>query len=200
MEQTVCFRDLEERDVDFVYRCKNDAKLNCMIVGEFHSFSYEDAQKWVQGCMGEHDTYKFWAIATNDEEQRMVGWVALSKIDYTNQSANTHSIVIADPDYNDGIAWIETELHLLKYAFETLKLNRLYGVSLVGHKMSNLVGELMYYQTEGILRQACYKNNRFYDLQYIGILKDEYFAHKEAGDYEMMKIIRRLRKLRKESK
>lgn len=200
MEQTVCFRDLEERDVDFVYRCKNDAKLNSMIVGEFHPFSYEEAQKWVQGCMGEHETYKFWAIATNDEEQRMVGWVALSKIDYTNQSANTHSIVIADHDYNDGIAWIETELHLLRYAFETLKLNRLYGVSLVGHKMSNQVGGLMFYQTEGVLRQACYKNDQFYDLQYDAILKDEYFAHKEAGDYEMMKIIRRLRKFRKESK
>jgi len=200
MEQTVCFRDLEERDVDFVYRCKNDEKLSSMIVGEYHPFSYEEAHNWVQGCMGEHETYKFWAIATNDAEQRMVGWVALSKIDYTNQSANTHSIVIADRDYNDGIAWIETELHLLKYAFDTLKLNRLYGVSLLGHKMSNLVGDLMFFQTEGILRQACYKNNRFYDLQYIGILKDEYFAHKEAGDYEMMKIIRRLRKLRKESR
>lgn len=199
MVKTVAFRDFEERDIDFIYRCKNDEKLNYMIVGEFKPFSYEDAEKWVHGCIGEHDTFKFWAICTNDSERRIVGWVALSKIDKVNQSANTHSIVIADPYYNDGIAWIETEFHLLKYVFEELKLNRLYGVSLMGHKMSNLIGELLFFKTEGILRQACFKNNRFYDLQYIGILKADYFSHKEAGDYEMMSVIRRLRKLRKKT-
>lgn len=199
MENTVTFREFEERDIDFIYRWKNDEKLSNMIVAEFKPFSYEDAKKWVYGCMGEHDTYKFWAICTNDSERRIIGWVALSNIDRANRSAETHSIVIADPDYNDGIAWIETEFHLLKYAFEELKLNRLYGVSLMGHKMSNQIGELLFFQTEGVLRQAFYKNNRFYDLQYIGILKDEYFAHKEAGDYELMSVIRRLRKLRKKA-
>lgn len=195
--RTVAFRDFEERDIDFIYRCKNDEQLNSMIVGEFHPFTYEEAQKWVHGCMGKHDSFKFWAICSNDSEHKIVGWAALSKIDMVNQSANTHSIVIADPDFNDGIAWLETEFHLLKYAFEELKLNRLYGISLIGHKMSNQIGELLFMKTEGILRQACYKNGKFYDIQYCGILKDEYFAHKEAGDYDMMKIIRRLRKIRK---
>ena len=32
---TVAFRDFEERDIDFIYRCKNDENLNSMIVGEF---------------------------------------------------------------------------------------------------------------------------------------------------------------------
>ena len=86
---------------------------------------------------------------------------------------------------------------MFNYAFEELKLNRIYGVSLLGHKISNLVGELMFMKTEGILRQAIFKNNQFYDLQYVGLLKEEYFTHKEAGDYELMAIIRRLKKLRK---
>ena len=200
MEPTVLFREFEERDIDFIYRCKNDEKLNSMIVGQYHSFTYEEAEKWVHGCMGEHETYKFWAICTNDDEKRIVGWAALAKIDRVNQSASTHSIVIADPYYNDGIAWLETELFMLHYSFEILKLNRIYGVSLMGHKISNQVGELMFMQVEGILRQACYKNNHFYDLQYVGILKDEYFAHKDAGDYDLMRIVRRLRKLRKEAR
>ena len=58
----------------------------------------------------------------------------------------------------------------------------------------------MFMQQEGVMRQAVYKNGRYYDLSCAAILRDEYFAHKEAGDYDMMKIIRRLRKLRKESK
>ena len=59
MEKTVLFRDFEERDIDFVYRCKNDEKLNSMIVGEWHPFTYEEAVKRVHGCMGEHETYKY---------------------------------------------------------------------------------------------------------------------------------------------
>lgn len=197
MNSTVCFREFEERDVDAIYKWKNDEKLSRMIVGQFKSITYEDAQKWVKGCMGHHDSFIFWAICTNDDEKRIVGWAALAKIDKVNQSAETHSIVIADPKYNDGFAWLETEILMFNYAFEVLKLNRLYGVSLVGHKISNQVGELMFMKTEGILRQAIYKNDRFYDLQYDAILKEEYFAHKEAGDYELMAIIRRLKKLRK---
>lgn len=200
MERTVCFRDFEERDIDFIYKCKNDEKLNSMIVGQWHPFTYEEATKWVHGCMGAHDTYKFWAIATNDEEKRIVGWAALAEIDRINSSCSTHSIVINDTDYNDGFAWLETVRFLLQYAFEELKLNRVFGISLVGHQMSNRIGELMFMPIEGVLRQAEFKNGKFYDLQYIAILKDEYFSHKEAGDYEMMSIIRRLRKILKEEK
>lgn len=199
MQPTVVFRDFEERDIDFVYKCKNDEKLNSMIVGQYHPFTYEEAEKWVYGCMGEHDTFKFWAIATNDEERRIIGWVALANIDKVNQSVSTHSIVIGDPEYNDGFAWIESVLFLFEYAFERLGLNRVYGESLVGHKMSNMIEPLMFMQHEGTHRQAAFKNGRFYDISYAGILKDEYFVHKAAGDYEMMSIIRRLKKLRKGS-
>ena len=195
---TVAFRDFEERDIDFIYRCKNDEKLNSMIVGVFRPFSYEESVKWVHGCMGEHENYKFWAICTNDEEKRIVGWISLADIDRVNKKCSTHSIVIADPEYNDGLAWLESVLFMFKYAFECLGLNRVYGMSLMGHKMSNCMGPLMFMQTEGILRQAVFKNGKFYDLHYSGILKDEYFAHKEAGDYDIMILIRRLRKMRHE--
>ena len=148
--------------------------------------------------MGEHETFKFWAVCTNDEEKRIVGWISLADIDYENKKCSTHSIVIADPDYNDGLAWLESVLFMLEYAFEQLGLNRVYGKSLLGHKMSNQIGPLMYMQIEGVLRQAYFKEGKFYDLQYIGILRDEYLAHKETGDYEIMKLIRRLRKIRHE--
>lgn len=199
MEKTVLFRKFEERDIDFIFKCKNDEKLNSMIVGQYHPFSYEEASQWVRNCMkGDRPDLKFWAICTNDVEKRIVGWISLADIDCVNKKCSTNSIVISDPEYNDGFAWLESVLFMFRYAFEVLELNRVYGVSLMGHKMSNRMGPLMFMQTEGILRQAVFKNGKFYDLHYSGILKDEYFAHKEAGDYEIMKLIRRLRKMRHE--
>lgn len=190
---TVCFRDFEERDIEFIYRFKNDEKLNSMIVGEWHPFSYEEAVKWVHGCMGEHETFKFWAICANDEEKRIIGWVSLSQIDKINQCACFHGIVIGDRSYQDGFAWLETHLFIMEYAFERLGFNRLYGSSIVGHKDSNGIGMFLFWKQEGILRQAVFKNGLFYDLLLGSILKDEYFTHKNNGEYEIRSILKRIR-------
>ena len=197
MEKTVDFRDFEERDIDFIYKCKNDEKLNSMIVGDWHPFTYEEAAKWVHGCMGEHETYKFWAVCTNDEEKRIVGWVSISMIDKVNQKACFHGIVIADPVYNDGFAWIESYLFVYHYCFEVLGLNRVYGESIVGHRQSNNIGKIIYAEHEGIKRQAIFKNGKFYDLTYGALLKEDYFKHKSNGDYSVRSIIKRIGYLRK---
>ena len=197
MESTVSFRDFEERDIDFIYKCKNDEKLNCMIVGQFRQFSYEDATKWVHGCMGVHDTYKFWAICTNDEEKRIVGWVSLSAIDKENKSACLHGMVIGDMNYRDGLAWVESHQFVFSFVFEELGLNRLYGESIVGHKQSNLMEDVMFFTREGIKRQAIFKNDRFYDLSFVSILRNEYLEHKNSGEYETKSIVKRIVKLNK---
>lgn len=198
MEKTVCFRDFEERDIDFIYKCKNDEKLNSMISGQWHPFTYEEAAKWVHGCMGEHETYKFWAIATNDEEKRIVGWCSLSDIDYSNKSVCYHGLVIADPCYNDGIAWIETNLFVFDYIFEILKLNRMYGTALLGHKTSNAAEFVFFQDREGIQREAIYKNGKYYDLVLSAMLRRDYLLHKDNGDYKITNLLKRIRTYKKQ--
>lgn len=197
MERDVDFRDFEERDIDFIYRCKNDKKLNSMIVGDYHPFSYKEAENWVHGCMGNHETYKFWAICTNDAEKRIVGWVSLSNIDKNNRSACFHGIVLGDEDYHDGFAWIESYLFIMEYTFGKLHLNRLYGSFLVGHTVSNYASDLLLWTTEGILRQAIFRDGKFYDLKLSSILQEEYNHHITNGAYTMSSIIERISQNRK---
>lgn len=192
MESTVSFRDFEERDIDFVYKYKNDEKLNSLIVGTWHPFTHEEAEKWVHGCMGEHDTYKFWAVCTNDEEKRIVGWVSLSNIDMVNRSACSHGIVIADPAYRNGLAWIESILFIYEQVFEKMGLHRIYGSCRVDHKLSMQMGVAMFRHTEGIQREAIFDNGKYVDIHMSSLLAREYFEHKNNGDYEVAKVIRRL--------
>lgn len=200
MERTVCFRDFEERDIDFIYKCKNDEKLNSMIVGQWHPFTYEEAAKWVHGCMGEHETYKFWAIATNDEEKRIVGWTALSNIDKANMSAFFHSIVIGDEKYRNGFPWVETQLFTIAYAFEELQVNRLGYSCLSEHPTSMTIAPVMFFKQEGLLRNAVYKHERYYDEALFSLLKDEYYQHKKAGEYELDSTILRYASIVKKNK
>lgn len=197
MEKTVLFRDFEERDIDFIYKCKNDEKLNSMIVGRYKPFSYEDAVNWVRGCMGQHDNYKFWAICTTDETKRIVGWVSIANIDRVNQKACFHGIVIGDKSYRDGFAWIESYLFIYDYCFEVMGLNRVYGESIVGHKDSNNIAQILYAEREGVKKQDVFKNGQFYDVSFGAMLKDNYLAHKAKGEYEMRSIIKRISYLRK---
>lgn len=195
MNKTVYFRAFEESDAMLIHQWKNDDELNNMTVGLNKKTCYEEDLEWVKSHMYHHPYSAYWAICSI-ETNKMIGWACLTNIHYINSLAETGAIVIGDSAYRDGFAWIETVLYMFEYAFERLGLNRLYGVSLLGHKMSNKMGPLMFMKTEGNLRQAVFKNGKFYDLHYSGILKDEYFQHKLAGDYEIINIIRRLKKIK----
>ena len=197
MEKTVYFRAFEPEDAILIHQWKNSDELNELTVGLNKKTTMDDDLRWLNGVKDHHPYYAYWAICSK-ESDKMIGYASLVNIHYINSSAETGALMIADPNFNDGIAWIESVLFLFEYAFERLGLNRVYGKSLVGHKTSNTLGPLMYMEVEGTLRQAAYKNGKFYDLQYVGLLKDEYLAHKEAGDYELANVIRRLRKMRHE--
>ena len=200
MESKVSFRDFEERDIDFIFRCKNDEKLNALIVGQWHPFTYEEAVRWVQGCMGVHDTYKFWAICTNDKEMRIVGWTSLSEINLVDNSACFHGIVIADPDYRDGFAWIETYLFVYSYAFEQLNLNYVYGSALTDHITSQTMRRVMYSKTIEKKENAVFRDGKYHDVSKGVLFKEDYINHKIQGDYEFKAILKRLRTIKKELK
>ena len=193
MEKTVYFRAFEDEDAVLIHQWNNDDELRAMTIGLNKKTCYEEDLDWVRAHKRHHPYAAYWAICEK-ETGKMIGWTCLTNIHYINSSAETGAIVIGDTAYRDGFAWIETVLFLLEYAFERLGLNRLYGQSLLGHKISNFVEELVFMTREGVLRQAAFKNGKFYDVSLAAILKDEYFAHKNAG--ELPAVLRRLKNLR----
>jgi RimJ/RimL family protein N-acetyltransferase len=200
MEPTVSFRDFEERDTDFIYRCKNDEKLNSMIVGDWHPFTYEEAVKWVHGCMGEHDTFKFWAVCTNDEEKRIVGWVSLSQINILEKSAIFHGIVIGDPHYRDAMAWIESYLFIYDYAFRQLKMENVYGEALTEHILSQSIRKAMYAKTIEVKENAIFRDGKYHDVSRGLLTRQCYYEHLNNGDYLFTNICLRISKYIKQMK
>lgn len=201
MANTVDFRPFEERDIDFIYACKNDEKLNSMIVGQFRRYSREDAEQWVRGVIrADRDDMKFWAICTSDSEKRIVGWVSFSEIDMESRSACHHGLVIGDPDYKDGTAMFEAMLFSMDYAFSTLRLHRIYGWCLSEHKTTPHMNNALGFVLEGRRRDAFYKNNRYYDLLDYGLLETEYQKNLESGRYNLNTLMRNFVKSLKNKK
>ena len=199
MEKTVYFRTFEEEDAGLIYKWMNDDELKKLSVGLNRRMSREEALNWVKRRM-EHDQYNYWWAICAKDIDKMIGYMSLNSIHYINRSADFGGIIIGDSNYNDGFAWIESYLFIMEYAFERLGMNRLYGNSIVGHKQSNFAGDLFLFELEGILRQATYKNGKFYDMRISSILKEEYFRYKSEGEYEMKAILKRLRQIKNNNK
>lgn len=198
MEKTVYFRAFEEEDAEAIYQWMNDDELKKMSVGLNRKICKEEALEWVRARM-HHDPYQvWWAICAKDTDN-IIGYTFLTHIHYINSSAELGGLMI-DKHYQDGFAWIESHQFVFNYVFESLGLNRIYGESLVGHKQSNLMEDVMFFTREGIKRQSVFKNGKFYDVSFVGLLRDEYFAHKNAGEYETKAIIKRVAEVYKQKK
>lgn len=191
MEKTVFFRAFEEDDAPSLYQWMNDDELKQLSVGLNKRVCREEVEEWIK-ARKRHNPYQAWFAICALESKEIIGYMSLTDIHYINSSANFSGIIIGNPNYRDGQAYIESYLFMFEYAFERLNLNRLYGSAISDHKLSVTMAEIMFQKTEGVLRQAIYKNGKFHDEVICAILKDEYFMHKENGDFEISSIFRRI--------
>lgn len=191
MEKTVFFRAFEEEDAPSLYQWMNDDELKQLSVGLNKRVCREEVEEWIK-ARKRHNPYQAWFAICALESKEIIGYMSLTDIHYINSSANFSGIIIGNPNYRDGQAYIESYLFMFEYAFERLNLNRLYGSAISDHKLSVTMAEIMFQKTEGVLRQAIYKNGKFHDEVICAILKDEYFMHKENGDFEISSIFRRI--------
>lgn len=190
MKNKVIFRDFEDKDVDFVYNTKNNKDFFNLSIGESNTLTYNDAVSWVQGCKNSDDSFKYWAVCTDDLEKRIIGWCGIANIDYRNKSAYFQTIVINDKNYKSIIVAYQIEMFIMHYVFEVLKLNRLYGSFLSENEWQEKVTQIIFNTIEGVMKQAVYKNGTFHDLTLTAVLKKEYFEHKNNGDFEMQNILK----------
>jgi len=197
MEKTVYFRTFEENDADLIYQWMNDDELKKLSTGLNRRMCRDEALEWVKARMRHNNYQVFWAVCAKDTD-KMIGYACLTDIHYINSSANFSGVIIGDKKYQDGMAWIETYLFVYEYAFERLNLNRLYGSAIDNHKTTMAMRKAMFNTREGVMRQAAFKNGKYYDVSMSSILRDEYFEHKDAGEYEVMSVLKRLTRISRE--
>ena len=170
--EQVYLRPLELRDADGAY----PLWLNDPEVCRYNShgeilYTREMAQTYIENVVNNLSCVVF-AICLR-EDDRHVGNISLQQISAKNSSAE-FAILIGDPlVYGKGIGY-EAGTLLLGYAFNVLKLHRLYcGTHAENVAMQKLALNLGMSE-EGYRRDAFFKNGHFADIVEYGILADEY--------------------------
>lgn len=166
----VVLRALEEEDLEMLRVLTNSEDYEKMIVGWSFPISKKDQREWYESCHNGLDRLRY-IIET---EEGAVGMIGLRDIDWKNGSAHGLGMRIAKKEIRTRGLATDAWMTLLKYSFDELRLNRIYGSALEYNKASQRVCEKVGFVQEGIIRQAVYKNGKFHNLIIYGILREDY--------------------------
>ena len=173
----VYLRPLRYEDLDGNYvHWLNDAEI-CRY-NRHHVFPYtrEQGEEYVRYARSTKDALIL-AIVVKETGQH-IGNVALSSIDRYNQRAEFGIIIGEKNSEKKGYAK-EAGLLILKHAFLDLNLHRVFGGALEDHLMSNIAATFLGMKEEGMMREAVFKNGKFNNVIFYGLLKDEFLEQHE---------------------
>ncbi|MFV0516842.1 MAG: GNAT family N-acetyltransferase [Aminipila sp.] len=110
------------------------------------------------------------------EEDIPIGRVYISKIDLESDSLDITRIYIADKD-NRGKGYGEAALRMvLDYCFMNLHMERVTLDHFEGNNSAAALYNKLGFKHEGLARNACKKDGKYFDLHLLSLLRSEYYG------------------------
>jgi len=128
-----------------------------------------------ESILWEKDPSKLQFTIFLKEENIPVGRVYISRIDPDCDSLDITRIYIADEKHRGKGFGEEAMRLLLEYCFMSLHTERVTLDHYTGNKTASSLYLKLGFQYEGVARNACKKNGKYYDLHIMSMLRAEYF-------------------------
>ena len=113
------------------------------------------------------------------EDKVLIGTVSLSDINLFNRQGEIAGL-IGEKKYQNFRNIVEACKLLVKHAFDTLNMHRVYGGSII-KEVDEMFCRVLGFTHEGIKRECVYKNGKYHDAYCHSILREEYYK-KQNGD------------------
>ncbi len=164
-------RPVKSEDADKFIIWMNDPKITENLVCT-KPITLTEEQKWINSLETNNSEVVFTIESIEQEGDIVIGSTGLHKINWINHSA-TFGIVIGRSEYwSKGYGSRVLKL-VLEYGFNSLNLHRIESsVYSFNEKSINL--HKKFFQQEGIKREAVYKNGKYHDVVYFGLLRKNY--------------------------
>lgn len=166
----VLLREIELDDMEFLKNMLNDIEIEKNVVGWAFPVSSYEQEQWYKNNIGNKKDIRY----IIEVDGKRIGMATLQDIDWKNRKAS-HGIKLTMGEEFRGKGYgTDTVKTIMKYAFEELQLNRLYGSILEYNIASRKLYEKCGWKVEGIYRESIYKNNKYNDEILVSILKKDY--------------------------
>ena len=177
MNFRVYLRALEPEDYLITYEWRKDEEIQNLVGGHKCFVSKEKERLWVLNTITDNSRIVLGICLK--ENNKLIGTVNIQDIDWINRSAHV-PIQIGDKQYWGGGYASEARILALKFAFEERGMHRIWAVVLEHNIASLKMHERLGFVKEGILRDSVYKNGKFYNQIYLGLLKEDFIKAYEA--------------------
>ncbi len=171
--EKVVLRGLELRDAKELHKYVNDWEVR-QYLNMFYPISEVEEEEFVKSSWEKRKSGTDFIFAIDDRESgQLIGTIGLHRIDWKNRNAEL-GIAIWKKDYwgkGYGADAIKT---LLKYAFHELNLHKIYLRVYDFNKRAMRCYEKVGFKKEGILREAFWRNGKWHDTIFMGILQSEF--------------------------
>ena len=164
----VNLRELKPSDKERMALLANNKKIWDNVRDAFgHPYTEKNAEAFI-GHQAKSETEKVFAIDCNNELCGLIGLILQN--DVYRKSAEL-GYWIGEPFWGKGIA-TEAVKSIVRYAFENLKLKRIYAGTFEYNLGSMKTLEKNGFQKEGIARMAVFKNGKFWDEHRYALLAE----------------------------
>lgn len=158
-------RRLEEKDAPLMLEWMHDNEINCNFQADFAASTMESALHFINSSFDDENQN----FAFVDENNEYLGTISLKHISYENDSAE-YAIVTRKKAQGTGAAMAAT-LEVLQYAFEELKLHKVYLNVLEENVRAQKLYEKCGFAYEGRAVDAVKINGAYRTLKWYGIVR-----------------------------
>jgi [ribosomal protein S5]-alanine N-acetyltransferase len=166
----VYLRPLEREDAPVLVPWFNDPDVSRTLLRHRPQTLRDEEAFLDKVTQSEHDVALALVVRATD---RLIGVTGLHQIDFKNRHCSFGIVIGEKAEWGKGYGTEATTL-LVKHAFETLNLNRVwlhvYEYNDRGRRSYEKVG----FRQEGVLRQDCYREGRYWDTIVMAILREDW--------------------------
>lgn len=166
-------RPLKEKDNKYMLEWMKDSRVNCFFRFNSDNTTIKTVTEFINNCLEDKHNYHF-AIA--DENDIYQGTISLKNIDADANTAE-YAIALRYEAQGKGLGTFATK-QILNYAFETLKLNRVYLNVLSDNINAIKLYEKCGFVFEGEFKEHIKVHEQLKNLKWYGILKENYYANR----------------------
>ncbi|MBU3143466.1 GNAT family N-acetyltransferase [Clostridium sp. CF012] len=166
-------RPLKRNDSIPMLEWMKDSRVNCFFRFDSQNVTIKSVTEFINSCVEDNNNYHFAIADDNDIYQ---GTISLKNIDI-DAGTGEYAIALHYEAQGKGIGTFATK-QLLKYAFETLNLNRVYLNVLEDNINAIKLYKKCGFIFEGEFKQHIKIQGQFKNLKWYGILKENYYANR----------------------
>lgn len=146
----------------------HDPKVNCKFHFDFASMTEEKALAFIENSFSEVNQN----FAFVGDDDKYLGTISLKNISKVDNNAE-YAVVTSYAAQGTGAAY-EATMEILKYAFESLELNRVYLNVLVENERANAFYKKCGFQYEGMFKEHLCVQGEYKDLNWYAMTRKQY--------------------------